>query len=816
MTVPHDRRRDGDRDRGPETPGGEPSMPASKTAEGSASDPLVHAAGRATANTLSGGVVLGPVIQARDINGPVSFRLPAVVPAGVNGLRAPAAEFVGRGRVLAELLALIDPGAAGARVARVSAVAGLGGVGKTELAVQAAHEALARGWFPGGVLAINLHGYEPDRRLDTGTALARLLRRLQVPEEVIPAEVEERGELYRAVLHAYATEGRPVLVLVDNASPAAPPDGLLPGVGLVIVTSRHTLDRLGGRLLDLNVLPAERAMELLARLLHLKFGAPDPRLTAQVEDAERLVGWCAGLPLAVEIVAALLAARPRKPLAATLARLEAGRARAGEVNAVFALSYAALEPVQQRVFRLMALNPGPQISTPAVAALTGLTQDQAEEALEALATAHLVQEAEQYGWWRMHDLVTAYATTLTDHGAGGALERLLRYYNDTVRAATVHLDARGGDPAARGFATRAAALQWLDAEFPNLSATARTAAGPHPDIAIDLSLNLAPYLDWRRRFTDWIALTVLARDTARRSGDRHGEGQALNNLGLALREARRFGEAVTSLRQAAATSRETGDRHGEGSALNNLGVALRQVGRIEEAIATHRRGLAVCRESGDRDGEGRALTNMGLALIEAERFEEAVAAHEQAAALFRETGDRYREGSALGNMGLALRQVGRIEEAITAHRRDLAVCRQAGDRHGEGRALNNLGLALIDAGRLAEAVTAHEQAAAIIGETGDRHGEGQALNNLGLALREARRFGEAVTSLRQAAATSREIGDRYGEALALLGLGRTQRQVGQTPQAAATFADAADIFQALGSRYWHQMALTELRKTMAG
>ncbi|WP_433332272.1 hypothetical protein [Spirillospora sp. CA-294931] len=348
----------------------------------------------ATDNTMSAASV-GSVFQFRDVHGNVAFTLPTAVPSGVNGLRPPAPEFVGRGPVLEELLALVDPVSASGVVARVSAVAGLGGVGKTELAVQAAHTGLARGWFPGGVLAINLHGYEPDQRLDAGTALGRLLRRLGVPGEHVPNEVEERAELYRAVLHAYRAEGRAVLVVLDNASPDTPVAELLPGVGSVIVTSRHTPPRLGGRLLDLDVLQPAEGMEMLARLLELKAGRPDPRLIAQEADAERVVGLCGGLPLAIEVVAALLAAHPRKPLAATVARLEADPAVLGEVDAVLRLSYECLAPAQQRVLRLMTVNPGPQVPTPAIAALTGLPEEQVLTTVEALAEAHLIAEGER-------------------------------------------------------------------------------------------------------------------------------------------------------------------------------------------------------------------------------------------------------------------------------------------------------------------------------------------------------------------------------------------------------------------------------------
>ena len=140
------------------------------------------------------------------------------------------------------------------------------------------------------------------------------------------------------------------------------------------------------------------------------------------------------------------------------------------------------------------------------------------------------------------------------------------------------------------------------------------------------------------------------------------------------------------------SSGETGDRHGEGTALNNLGIALKEVRRFEEAITAHQDAAAIFRETGDRHGEGMALDNLGNALQEVRRFEEAITAHQDAAAIFRETGDRHGEGMALNNLGAALQEVRRFEEAITAHQDAAAIFRETGDRHGEGMALNNLGM----------------------------------------------------------------------------------------------------------------------------
>ena len=75
----------------------------------------------------------------------------------------------------------------------------------------------------------------------------------------------------------------------------------------------------------------------------------------------------------------------------------------------------------------------------------------------------------------------------------------------------------------------------------------------------------------------------------------------------------RFEEAITAHQDAAEIFRETGDRHGLGMALNNLGVVLREVRRFGEAITAHQDAAAIFRETGDRHFEGMALDNLELA-----------------------------------------------------------------------------------------------------------------------------------------------------------------------------------------------------------
>jgi tetratricopeptide (TPR) repeat protein len=787
-----------------------------------------------TRNVISGGIFFSAVIQGRDI----TVQLPPDITPALSGLPSGTPAFTGRDTDLRTLLAPLAPcpgGSGGddelpadaaARAVVVTAVGGMAGIGKTELAVQAARTALAQGWFPGGALFVDLFGYDTARRLEPGQALEGFLRALGIPDEHIPPDVQDRARLYTSVLAAYAKQDRRILVVIDNTSSTAQAKPLLPTDGATgaIVTSRDALGMLGARLLDLNVLTPDDAVQLLNRALTAARPS-DTRVTDHPAAAPQIAQLCGGLPLALQIVAALLAENPARPLSAMVADLADAGSRLEElryaniaVRTAFDLSYQHLNPDHARLFRLLPINPGPDISTQAAAVLAGLEQISARHCLEGLARAHLIERGITYGRWRMHDLVRLYAERVAAAHAGDddrsvAVERLLGYYLATTAAADAHMQALPGQPVPDRFADRDRALAWLDAERPNLLAAVTLAADTgHLDTVEGLSLALAEFLSWRHHLSDWLVTATTAVRAASHLHSLHREGVALANLGAALAEPemRRFDEAITVCQQAAAIFAETGDRHREGVALTNLGGVLEEVRRFDEAITVCQQAAAIFAETGDRHREGGALTNLGCALRELRRFEEAITVCQQAAAIFAETGDRHREGVALGNLGNALREARRFEEAITAHQQDLAICREFGDRHGEGRALFNLGLVLREVPRFDEAITSLEQAVAIYQEIGDRQREGEALNNLGLALAEVRRFEEAITVCQQAAAIFAETGDRHREGEALTNLGAALREVPRFDEAITSLDQAIAIYRETGDRHREGEALTIL------
>ncbi|ELS56540.1 tetratricopeptide repeat protein [Streptomyces viridochromogenes] len=611
---------------------------------------------------LRGGDFKGPVVAKGN------FYQQAAAPTALDALPARAAGFTGRDDELGRLLDAFAPSAAGGGSVPVlvAALSGLGGVGKTALAVEAAHRACAKGWFPGGVLFLDLHGYDDDP-VTGEQALEALLRALGVEPEHIPVRADERGALFRSLLAERGRERGAVLVVADNASSPDQVRPLLPGDvrHRLLVTSRSKLPQLGARLLALGELAPQEAYELLDRAVRIADPA-DSRVADEAEAALRLARRCGQLPLALQIAAALLVLDGDRPVAELAAELSESRDRLahlddGErsVRAAFDLSYRRLPAAQSRLLRLLALAPGAEVTEAAVTALTG-EDVPPSRTLAALTRAHLVERGSRRGRWRLHDLVRAFGAgvvagdpELRKEGEA-ARERVLDFYVRWVTAADDRLRWLPGTAEPERFADRAEALAWLDGERAGLVAAVSWGREERfAGRAVRLAQCLRVYLDWRRHFDDLTAVMRTVLEIAHRAGDRHHEATAWTSLGLALREAGRVAEAIEAHTRARDLFRAEGDRLGEATAWNNLGLALRKADRVAEAIEAHTRARDLFRADGDRHGEATAWNNLGLALEEAGRVADEIAAYGKALEIHREFEDWHRAGVPLENLAVA-------------------------------------------------------------------------------------------------------------------------------------------------------------------
>ncbi|MBD0838208.1 ATP-binding protein [Streptomyces sp. TRM68416] len=617
---------------------------------------------------------------------------PGPVRTAVAPMPAAPLVFTGREDDLSRLLPLIDPASDAELPALICAVSGLGGIGKTSLALHVAHRAAQNGWFPGGTLFIDLRGYD-DNPVTTDQAVLTLLEVLGMRDTDLPATTDAKCSLYRSLL---AEQSEPLLLVLDNASHQDQVLPLLPGVRRhrVLVTSRHTLPTLGARLIDLKILNAEAALELLRQALRTADPA-DRRVAEAGESAAEVARLCGYLPLALHIVAALLVLEPEQSVAEVASALAQARSSLDylddgdrAVRASFDLSYRHLTDEQADLLRLLAFSPGPDISLAGVAALAGQPPGVVGTTLRELVRAHLVERSG--GRWTMHDLVRDYAgeqaAAVTAAGAEPgqghgerpaesyrkAQTRLLEYYFATAGAADDHLSGPRGPLPTGTFATRDEALAWLDAERSNLTAavTAASVTG-HQHIAIGFPIRLYAYLTRRRYFDDLIAVTTIAVETARLTGDKSGEAKASNNLGIALTEVDRYEDAFVSFIRAAELFTDLDDQSELGRVLNSHGLALREVGRPAEALPKFRAAMTLQQHAGDLREQATLLNNISLVHQDLEDHAEATAAAEGAASLFQQLGDAVHEATALGTMAWTLHAQGRTHEALTACERAL-------------------------------------------------------------------------------------------------------------------------------------------------
>ncbi|MFD0427617.1 hypothetical protein ACFQ60_03675 [Streptomyces zhihengii] len=179
-------------------------------------------------------------------------------------------------------------------------ITGAAGVGKTAFAIRTGHLLAAR--FPDGQLHADLRGFG-DEPAEPFTVLGTFLRALGTPGGAVPAELTDRVHLYRTLL-----AGQRTLVVLDNAAGVQQLSDLLPsGVRCAaIVTSRTTIAELSCSRLPLGVLDSGTGSTCCARC---SAGTGPTRVRA----ARAIVDTCGGLPLAVWVAGARLAARPGWP-----------------------------------------------------------------------------------------------------------------------------------------------------------------------------------------------------------------------------------------------------------------------------------------------------------------------------------------------------------------------------------------------------------------------------------------------------------------------------------------------------------------------
>ena len=653
---------------------------------------------------VPGAAAAGPAIA--DLAVTAAAGLPVPHPAQ---LPADIGDFTGRDAQVTLLSGMLVQGAGTSNpgAVRMAVVAGAAGLGKTTLAVHAAHQVSEH--FPDGQLYVDLRGASAQAAAP-GEVLARFLRDLGIDGDKVPVGDDERAALYRTRL-----TGQRVLILLDNARDAAQVRPLLPGsasCAVLMTTRNRTPDLASTKFVDLNVLEDTEALTLFSRIVDDDRPAAEPDATAEVLLA------CAGLPLAIRICAARLAARRQWRVATLASRLRDEHRRLDElttgdlaVRASFQVSYDSLRAGRHGIdpahgFRLLGLWQGASISLPAAAALLGESESDVADALETLVDANLL-ESPAADWYRFHDLLRFYATERareeeSEQARDEAVGRLLRWYLAAVSAAAdivsphryrLASDADEQPSPAVDFGSVEQALAWYDDERANLVAATRQASGSGlHDVAWRMPPTLFPVLNRRSNWVDAVIMLRVALDSARAVGDRPGEAWVLNQLGFSLARLRDE-ESFGCLEQALGIRRQLGDAAGEAQTAIALGEGYLNVHGPAAALDYFQRALDLLEPTGQNSLHGVALNNLGEVHLELGHLAEAADCFERALVIFTAVNAEYGLGFALHNLGRVYLDLDRVDDAVDRLQQALDVHRATGDQLSQALTLKYLGRA---------------------------------------------------------------------------------------------------------------------------
>jgi DNA-binding SARP family transcriptional activator len=713
---------------------------------------------------------------------PAAGRVPRQLPPDV-------ADFTGRGAELSLARELLTAGRDGARPGPpICVLTGPGGAGKSALAVHVAHQVSAA--YPDGQLYADLEG-AGERPVAPGEILSRILRALGIAGPQIPPGLDERAALYRSLLAS-----RRMLVLLDNAAGEGQIRQLLPGGPgcAVIVTARSRITGVpGGRLIQLGMLADAEGIELLGRV------AGPGRISAEPEQARILVRLSGGLPLALRIVGARLAARPHWLVATMAGRLADGRQRLSElrhgdldVRASMALSYQGLRPAEQALLRRIGLLEVPDFPAWACAALLDCGLRYAQGLVDGLADAHLLElaghDTGERARYRCHDLIGDYVRelALAEDPAQERDAALTRAFGALLGlAGHVHRHIIGGDytilhgRAARWLAADmrpdrivgAEPLAWLEGERLLIVAAIRQAAALGLDeFCWDLAWTAVTLFERRGYLDDWLFVQEQALAAARRGGNRRGEAAMLTSLGSRLYYQQELTGAHAMFERGAQLFAEIGDRHGHAIAQQKLAASDMMNGRVDLALARGAQGREAAGQAGDRFLELMFTREMARMHIDRGDFAAASDLLDEAAVMSRDIGTA-------------------IADSLTLHMRGQLYLLQ--DQHAQAEGV--FGQVL----RLAQG-------------NGDLIGQLHARLGLAEALLSQGRPGPAESQLGQVIDAAPRLRQQFVHARALLVLGQLQASRDDYRAAVPVIQASIDIFRRCQIPLWESRALDTL------
>ncbi|MFS8101552.1 winged helix-turn-helix domain-containing protein [Lentzea alba] len=587
--------------------------------------------------------------------------------------------FVGRERLFSQ----VEEKLASADGVPVIVLSGAPGVGKSGLTIRAAHR--LRGRFLDGQLFARLNGASAAPR-DPAEVLGELLVALGVPVTAMPDGLEARSAAFRTQL-----ADRAMLVVLDDAAGPEQVRPLLPGTAgsAVLISSRKRLVQIeGAHSVRVPPLSVEDGTSLLSRIIGKSRASTDQTAVSAIVEA------CGGLPLALRVVGARLAARESLPLSSLARRLSDEHRRldelaAGdlEVRATFGPSYEALSDDAATAFRRLGLLGATDVASWTVGVLAG---GDGERLVERLVEANLLDEvgldATGEPRYRLHDLLAVYAAELVRGEDQQLVTAALRDYIDlllTVVGEATRVSFAADDLPPRPL-TPSSALDrseierltsspeaWLLAEMVNIDrAVVHCLDRGWADPAENLSQRSFSYLDsfypQERLEHQW----TLVRDAAFANGDELIMWRTHFQLQVQILLRGVTDEVLAELARCAAGFEEVGAQAELAIVLGALAY-YNTAHNGEPQLAIAERAVAAAKKSGEPLIQLSALRELGTMLANEGRYADCVQVMDDALAISRELDMPHEIAGTLARIGSTGLAHGDLERAGAASREAL-------------------------------------------------------------------------------------------------------------------------------------------------
>lgn len=614
--------------------------------------------------------------------------------------------FVGRASQMQALDNLLSDLSARPTAPALAILSGPAGVGKTTLAVHWAHH--HRRDFPDGVLYVDLHGFDETPATDHTEAVQILLNALGVEQRSLPDSLSDRTRIYHQ-----AIERRNILLILDNARNAEQIRPLLQtkAGSLTIATSRNQLASLvvtkGARPVPVDLMDSTDSRALLERRIGSMRTAEDSEALGEIAEL------CGYLPLALTITSARASTRD----SVSLSEVAKGLRGSGDsldafsddpdsdLRKVFSWSYRTLSTEAAELFNLISVHPRTDLSTAAVASISGIPLPQTSKLLEELRRASMISDF-PLSRWKVHDLLSAYGTERLHRDQTAqqillAKVRMLDHYLYTAVAcdrllqpsrSLIDLPPMSTGIEIEDIENQRDALAWFDREHATLLAIIKLAAAGISDRhVVGFAWATSTYLSRRGYQSDWIECQLVGLSAAARLGDLRAHADAARGVARAYALRGRFELSMSYLLDALRNYKELGDSTGMAHAHLGIGWVHERRGSHRSALRSALDSRHLYRLSHHLTGQAYSLNNIASHLAYLKRYKTAIIYAQQALDIHRQINDLRGAADALDTLGNIYLDTGRCAHALVCYRQSASLYHTILDQPNEADTLIRIG-----------------------------------------------------------------------------------------------------------------------------